>query len=278
MAVYTEPIESQPEFDNHRPLTGEDRALLRIIRPVIGIYHLFLMPVHMYRKHRRPRGNTSRPASPTDWTVPAAERVYLEDTERALSSLGFGHGRREFAQVSSTTRAYFVHLFNPETRDLATIIAGIIPRRFTQTLIGFRTWWEDGRQTITSNNDQAELCASLHRPRNMDVLTLPGVEDVKRLHSVHRARCAERHGHVPLGSGWDDPNNSPTELLRRAFDEMDWRLVESGLFRVEDDRFLRPTMKGAILISWSRQQPFEWYLGWRGRRRTAAALKRYTDA
>jgi hypothetical protein len=278
MAVYTEPIESQPEFDDHSPLTGEDRALLRIIRPVIGIYHLFAMPVHMYRRHRRPRGNSARPASPTDWNLPPAERVYLEDTERALSSLGFGHARREVALVSSTTRAYFIHLFNTETRDLATVIVGIIPRRWTQTLVGFRTWWEDGRQTITSNNDQAELRASLHRPRHLDVLTLPGVEDVGRLYSVHRARCAERNGHVPLGSGWDDPVHNPTELLRRTFDEMDRRLVESGLFRVESDEFLRLTMKGAILISWSRLQPFEWYLGWRGRRRTAAALRRYSGS
>ena len=275
MAVHTQPIESQPEFDDLPPLTAEDRAFLRVVRPLIGIYQLFALPVHTYRSHRRPRGKPSRPATTADWHPPAAERVYLEDTERALSSLGFGSARREVAQVSSTTRAYFIHLFNPTTRDLATIIVGIIPRRFTQTLVGFRTWWEDGRQTVTSNNEEAELCASLHWPRNLDVLTLPGVEDVRRLYSVHRARCAERVGHAPLGSGWDDSVNSPTELLRRMSDEIDRRLVESGLFRVENDEFLRLTVKGAILISWSRLQPFAWYLAWRGRRRTAAALKRY---
>ena len=276
MAVYTEPIESQPEFDEHQPLTGEDRALLRIIRPVVGVYQLFAMPVHTYRSHRRPRGNLSRLASADEWNPPAAERVYLEDTERALSALGFGHARREVAKVSSTTRAYFIHLFNPTTRDLATIIVGIIPRRFRQTLVGFRTWWEDGRQTVTSNNEQAELCNSLYWPRNVDAIALPGVEDIGRLYSVHRARCAERDGQRPLGTGWDDPVNNPASLLLRSFDEMDRRLVESGLFRIESDEFLRPTMKGAILISWSRMQPFESYLAWRGRRRTADALKRYS--
>lgn len=275
MAVYSQPIESQPEFDEHRPLTAEDRALLRAIRPFVGIYNLIAMPIHMYRSHRRPRGSAPRAASADEWNPPAAERVYLEEAERTLSSLGFSGARREFVSPTPTTRGFLVHLFNPATQDLATIIVAIAQRRWTQTLLGFRTWWVDGRQTVTSNNEQAELYASLHWPRNVDALALPGVEDIARLYSVHRARCAERKGQRPLGAGWEDPVSNPMALLRRSFDETDRRLVESGLFQIVDNEFLRLTVKGAILISWSRLQPFEAYLGWRGRRRTADALKRY---
>jgi hypothetical protein len=64
--------------------------------------------------------------------------------------------------------------------------------------------------------------------------------------------------------------------LLRTFDEVDRRLLETRLLRIESDELLRLTMKGAILMSWSRLQPFEGFLAWRGRRRTAAALKRYS--
>ena len=276
MAVYTAPLESRPEFDDLPPLTAVDRAFLRVIRPFVGIYQLFAMPPLLYRSHRRSRGNPSRPASADDWNLPPAERVYLEDAERTLSSLGFAGARREVASPTSTSRSYLVHLFNPITQDLATIIVSIAARRWRQTLVGFRTWWEDGHQTVTSNNEEAELCASLRWPHNLDVLALPGVEDIGRLYAIHRARCGERNGQRAIGGGWDDPVNNPAALLLRMFDEIDRRLLETGLLRIESDEFLRLTMKGAILTSWSRLQPFEAYLAWRGRRRTAATLKRYS--
>jgi hypothetical protein len=277
MAVYTEPLESQPEFDDLPPLTAFDRAFLRAVRPLVGIYQLFTMPVHMYRSHRRPRGYPCRPAAIDEWTLPATARQYFEDAERTLSSLGFGGARREVTPPSPAARSYLAHLFNPTTRELASVIIGIVPRRLTQTLVGFRTWWEDGRQIVTSNTEQAELWASLHRPRDVDALALPGVEDLRRLYAIHRARCAERREQRPLGGGWDDPVHNPMALLRRTSDELDRRLLESGLFRIESDQFMRLTVKGAILMSWSGMQPFASYLAWQGRRRTAAALQRYSS-
>jgi hypothetical protein len=277
MATYTEPLETQPEFDDIGPLRTEDRLLLRILGPFLTAMNLVMLPVRMYGTHRRQRGYIGRPASAAEWAAMApSARNYLELAERTLSSRGFADPRHEVIEVSPTTRSYVVHLFNASTHELATIIVSIVPRRLFQTLVGFRTWWDDGRQTSTSNNDQAELFSSLHQPRHIDSLSLPGVEDLQRLYDVHRARCAERGAHRPIGNGWEDPVDNPSSLLRRSFDAMDERLLESGVCRMENDEFMRLTVKGAILMTWSRLEPFESYLAWKGRRRTAAALRRYT--
>jgi hypothetical protein len=273
MATYKEPLHKQPEFDDAGPVTGADLLFLRIISPIIALTHLVTMPARMRRTQRTPRGFLGRPASEQEWAeLPAIAREYTDHAERTLSSLGFGTPRREITRTATSATAYAAHSFNPHTREIATVVCGVAPRRFVAMFAIFQTWWDDGSRTVTSNSEEAELGASLHRPPGVDALALPGLNDIGRLYAIHRRRTAGV-ARQPIAGDWGDPTNDPTALLHRSAAQWEQRMIESGLHEIESDTHLQLTWKGALLMTWSRLQPFRAYLSWRGRRRTAAALR-----
>jgi len=75
-----------------------------------------------------------------------------------------------------------------------------------------------------------------------------------------------------LKPSWEDPARTPTALIRRNAEEWEAQVIAAGLYRAVNKSEMRLTRKGALLMSWARLQPFETYLAWQGRRRTAAAL------
>jgi hypothetical protein len=274
MATYRIPIEKQPEFDDMQPMPADARILLKIIRPVLQFVFLFTFPPKMHRTIRTPRGDNARPATEQDWAALSAQmHAFFDDAVRTLAALGFAEPRREIMTTAGTSAVYALQAFNPTTHEIAIVFAAVAPRRFINTGVSFHSWWEDGARTVTNNSDTAELFPSLYRPALLDALALPGVADIRRLYEVHRRRATEaQRGRRPLGSGWQDPVNDPATLLRRNKEEWEARVIESGLYYPVSPTEMRLTWKGALLMSWSRLQPFEFYLAWSGRRRTAAAL------
>jgi hypothetical protein len=274
MATYRVPIEKQPEFDDMQPMPVDARILLKIIRPVLQFGFLFAMPPRMHRMTRTPRGNRSQPATEQDWALlPAQLHPFFDDAVRTLAALGFGEPRREITRTAATSTVHALQAFNPRTREIAIVFAAVAPRRFINTGVSFHSWWEDGARTVTNNREHPELFASLHRPALMDDLALPGLSDIRRLYDVHRRRTtASQRGRRPLGSGWEDPENNPAALLIRNGEEWEARVIESGLYYPVSATEMRLTWKGALLMSWSRLEPFESYLAWKGRRRAAAEL------
>jgi hypothetical protein len=273
MATYRQPIESQPEFDEYGPLTVGDRLILRIARPFIHLTQLFTMPGRLYRGRSIPLGYAFHIASDHEWSmVPTKARVYFERTEATLARLGFVGARHQGCAVSEVSTAYASIVVNPTTNTLATIVAGVVPRRFMRIRLSFHTWWTNGTRTVTTNNEEAELLSHLYEPPAVDPLTLPGLEDVDRLHDIHQERCHEpRLTVMPIGE-WDDPARGPLALVARIQAEWEQQMFDAGLWRRVDARTARLTWKGAILFAWSRIEPIESYLERKGRARTASAV------
>ena len=275
MATYRVPIEEQPEFDDVQPLGFDQRIFLRLISPVLQASYLVTMPRRLYQTNRTPRGVTSQPATDEQWAaLPVVVRSYFDETTRTVAALGFGAPHREITTTNSGSTVPSLQTFNPSSHEIAVVFAGVAPRRWIRTAVSFQSWWEDGSRTVTSNSEEAELFPSLHRPPLLESLTLPGLDDIRRLHEIHRGRAYEAivRGHRAVRPSWEDPARSPTALFRRNAEEWEAQVIASGLYRVVSKSEMRLTRKGALLMSWARLQPFESYLAWHGRRRTAAAL------
>jgi hypothetical protein len=270
MAVHTVPLTDQPEFDDVGPLTSGDRLLLRIVAPFLQVWHLATAPARMHRVHSAPRGYNPRAANVAEWSaLPDIARSFFEDTERTFTGYGFTDSRHMILPTTTGAAAYMSILFAPATRDLAILIAGVVPRRFVTTSVTLQTWWDDGSRLVTTNSEDAALFESLWRKPKVDGLVLRDVEDLGRIWAAHRRRAAQKASARPIGNGWNDPVDNPLELARRGADEWDQRVVEAGLYYVESDELLRFTWKGAILLTWARLEPFQSYLAWKGRRRAA---------
>jgi hypothetical protein len=279
MPSYQEPLHEQPEFDDVGPLGWPEKLFLRVIGPFLQAMWIVTMPGQVKRTNRTPVGYQGHRATDEDWAkLPPRVRAYFDETQQALARHGFGTPRLEVTPTSTAATAYTLLLFEPSTKVIALLVAGVSPRRFVYLFVSLQTWWDDGSRTSTTNTDEVELGARLSRPHGLDTLTLPGMDDIDRLFRIHRRRMAERSDRRAIGGGWDDRVDNPLALIRRAGEAWEGRVVESGLMTLGADGHLRPTWKGAILMTWSRLQPFRGYLAWRARRRAARALERFEGA
>jgi hypothetical protein len=275
MATYRVPIEQQPEFDEMQPLAIDQRIFLALIRPFLQVGYLFTMPRRLYQKSSTPRRLVSEPATNEQWAaLPPVVRSHFDESTPTLAALGFGAPHRRITRIPSGSAVPSLQLLNASSHEVAVIFAAVAPRRFIRTAVSFHSCWEDGSRTLTSNSEEAELFPSLHRPPQLDSLMLPGLDDIRRLYEIHRRRAFEamQRGRRPLKPSWEDPQNNPTALLRRNIEAWQAQVISSGLYRAVSTDEMRLTWKGAVLMSWARLQPFESYLAWQGRRRTAAAL------
>lgn len=274
MAVHRVPRDQQPEFDALAPLTPADRLLLRLIRPLLTLWQLVAAPPRLHRVHRAPRGYRGRDATADEWiAMPELSREFFDNSERALHALGFGAPRHTISPSLSRGVVYASTMFAPATQELAHLYAGVVPRRLTTTTVSFEVWWDDGTRLITSNTQNEQLFAESRRSPTIDALSLPGLENIDRLYSIHRARRVNARGKTPIGHGWDDADDNPIALLRRAAEQWEQHVVATGMYKTENDALLRLTWKGAIILAWSRIEPFRSYLAKKGRRRTERVLR-----
>ena len=137
-----------------------------------------------------------------------------------------------------------------------------------ETLTTFRTKFTDGTEIVTSNGKFRGIFPV--NPR-VDALLCPGVGDVERLYSFHRARVARDAG--PRVATLDGTADGPAYMRKEWRDTFD-RLAKLGYYRIDTgaDQY-RMTLKGAFLTTYRLLSPFRQIQAFRRAAKSNRALK-----
>ncbi len=175
-----------------------------------------------------------------------------------LDDLGFiVRGRWEDTGFSAG-RALIILAEHPETCDMVNLLVFVNGKQRVQTT-SFQTRFDDGAEVATSN---AAAIIGLPVEAHVTSVWLPNLRDVEALYDAHRQlRAAIGEGKKCLPIGRDAESFLTSLTVRQRQHYIDCRYF----YRVRDDDIMRPTIKGALLMSlrmfWAIK-PF--YRAWKG--------------
>jgi hypothetical protein len=177
-----------------------------------------------------------------------------------LVELGFGIRGHWRHTGHSHARALMTVLEHPRTYDVAKVLLTTSGRRRHLTLL-LQTRFDDGTEVATGNN---ELTVGLPSPPEITGLWLPQVHDPRDLCRIHQqVSQALEAGKTRIAIGPD-----PEAFLIEGRDRVIAHHVETGYYsydRIHD--IMRPTWKGAILMTWRLRWPVRpLYFAWRQQR------------
>jgi hypothetical protein len=229
---------------------------------------LILLAVPFVAAPVRVRWTSWLPAGPTytpddETGLPAEARDIAAD----LRDLGFDdRGTWRLAGLPLAT-GRFVLLEHPRSLDTAKVLVVTAGGRVAVTLV-FQTRFAGGTEVVTANN---QVTVGLPLPSDVTPAWLPGLRDPAALYRVHAdLRDAVGPGRrLPIGP-------DPAGLMRAELSRTHDGWVESGYYwRDEPARVLRPTWKGAVLVTWRLLWPVKPLFRARRRRATRDLLARY---
>ena len=211
------------------------------------------------------------PYEPKDEVLPAQIGTFFEDVATALAREGYAHEtwliQRGMVQHTVSRMRVFVN-----EREQATAIAYAIisddPRasQFVSYL-DVITHRRDGRHRLTNNAPRPSPYPPVPQ-RELEMF--PQVRDPARLARLHRALCARDGRPAPLPEEFrQDTKRFAADAVRR---ELMYQ-VTTGYLALDDmGEHLRPTMRGATLMTWKMLPPTSWIVAWRIRRRAESLL------
>lgn len=188
----------------------------------------------------------------------------LETAVSTLTAMGFDRPTAFRARDGATT-AVGALLEHPVHGDLASFVIMSAPNVAPQAVPIFESEWADGFRIITTNTRHPSVFPA---SPTIDGMTLPTVRELDALYRVHRARVARAKTgaeRLHLSRGEDALT---IERNRQARDRH--RHLASGYLLREGD-VVRPTVRGACLMTWRSLPPWK-NLQFRERDRREAAL------
>jgi hypothetical protein len=213
----------------------------------------------------------------TSWTP--ADPVFTPERESALPAdsreliaglvaLGFedrGVWRHAGGPVATGRVALLEH---PRTRDAAKVLVVTAESRVA-VILAFQTSFADGSEVVTANN---RVLSGFSRLPDVTAAWLPDVTDPAALFRVHeQLRDALGHGQTRLPVGPD-----PAAFLRAGVERTHAKWLTTGYYELDEARrVLRPTWKGAVLVTWRLIWPVKPLFRARKRRATRELLARY---
>ena len=217
------------------------------------------------------------PWSPRDEPFPTRIARYFEEVERALVPEGYLPEiwlvQRGFVQHTTSRMRLFVHS-GEESAAIAYAVESEDPRAAQfLSYIDFISYRRDGRHRITNNAPRPSPYPPIWY-RELEVF--PQVRDPARLARLHRALRRLDDPHAPLP---DEIRQEPlvyaADVVRRELEHQ----VATGYLALEPaEDLLRPTLRGALLMTWKMLPPMSWALSWRLRRRAQALLEALDNA
>jgi len=237
--------------------------LWRYVRAPIALYQ---MPTTSFNPNMRLVSD--------DETIDADVRAFIDKTEQALRSSGFGDPQHIAISQASPLPALESLLENPTTGDLANVV-GMLQKNATTmspvvSAVTFRSAFADGTLLQTSNSTHAGYWPDQPTHRNV---VLPKVRDPAELYRLHRARVSQKAASVtqsPLTRG-ATPQHRLAYATRQFLDSTNF-LIGCG-YRKRSTKGVRLTARGATLTAWRRLFPWK-QIGERQRERAAANVMR----
>ena len=211
------------------------------------------------------------PYDPKDEITPPQIGTFFDDVATALAREGYAHElwliQRGMVQHTVSRLRVFVN----EREQSAAIAYAIIsddPRasQFV-SYIDFITHRRDGRHRLTNNAPRPSPYPPIAQ-RELEMF--PQVRDPARLARLHRALCSRDGRPAPLPEEFrDDPVRYSADAVRR---ELMYQ-VTTGYLALDDmGEHLRPTLRGAALMTWKMLPPTSWIVVRRIRRRAESLL------
>jgi hypothetical protein len=211
------------------------------------------------------------PYDPKDETPPAQIGSFFADVEAALAREGYRPDvwliQRGLVQHTVSR----MRVFWNEREEAAAIAYAIIsddPRasQFV-SYIDVITYRRDGRHRLTNNAPRPSPYPPMPQ-RELEMF--PQVRDPARLARLHRALCARDGRPAPLPDEFRrDPMRYGADAIRR---ELMSQVTTGYLALDEMGEHLRPTLRGAALMTWKMLPPSSWIIAWQIRRRAASLL------
>ena len=206
------------------------------------------------------------PYNPKDEGTPAQIGTFFDDVGAALAREGYSHEvwliQRGLVQHTVSRMRVFVN----EREESAAIAYAVIsddPRaaQFV-SYIDFITYRRDGGHRLTNNAPRPSPYPPVPQ-RELEMF--PQVRDPARLARLHRALCARDGRPAPLPAEFrDDPMSYAADAVRR---EMMYQVTTGYLALDDRGEHLRPTLRGAALMTWKMLPPTSWFLARRIERR-----------
>lgn len=216
---------------------------------LVAVYYV-AGPVLVYRRFK---AATERDFFPfTTGEIESCTDDVFAERVAAVTGLGFVPVAH-FHSPSGQSKIYTSVLFNYDTGEIANVteISGLVegptPTPYRTHYVEFGTEYTDGYEINTNN---CETLRVLEHP-DKEIVALPGLNDVKKHYAVHRSLSADRLVKKPLPA--------PENVVRELHDSVSrthQRFCDAGYFRLDasGDHY-RPTVKGAIVMSYKLMWP-----------------------
>jgi hypothetical protein len=208
----------------------------------------------------------------------AADPVYAPDDEAdlppaarraaaGLRALGFEDRGTWLHDGAALATGRIILLEHPKTRDVARVVVVTVRARQSVTLL-LQTRFADGAEVGTANS---RVIAGFPLPPDVTTAWLPEVRDPAALYEVHaQLRDALGGGRERVGVGPD-----PAGFLRAGSARSLAAWVAAGYYALDEaNGVVRPTWKGAALVTWRLLWPVKPLFRARRRRATRRLLDR----
>jgi hypothetical protein len=194
---------------------------------------------------------------------PAARRAAA-----AVRTLGFTDRGTWRHDGSAQATGWAVLLEHPGTRDVAKVLVVATRRGRWSVTLAFQTRFADESEAVTANS---RVIAGFPPPPDVTSAWLPEVREPATLYRVHeRLRDAVGGAGQRVGVGPEAAEYLWTGSIRS---HAAW--VAAGYYRLDEARgIVRPTWKGAVLVTWRLIQPVKTLYRARRRRATRRLLAR----
>ncbi len=232
----------------------------------------WLGPILIYRTQKQSASPSFEAFDPARHTVPDSIGVALAESEAPLVGMGFSKVG-EFFQTgfiqNMTTRVALLEC--PASRQYALVVGMYVntdEAKLIANYVEVVAKFEDGRSLAVNNSP---VVGSYGRVAEKTVEQFPDVRDPRRLVRLHRA-LMEQMGTLeearPLAAEIDGATFLAESILRE-FEEQ----TRTGYLRhdASADAY-RPTVKGAILMTWKQVPPISTIRMRRVRRRAAMLI------
>jgi hypothetical protein len=254
------------------PVFAIESRLEIIIAIVAGLVSLpyWLGPILVYATNRSSASPRFDAYDPARHVVPPTTVVALRESETALLAAGFAKVG-DFFQTgfvqNMTTRVGLLE--KTSTRQQAIIVGMYMnsePTKLIAHYVEIMATYTDGRTLLVNNSPMIPAYAPV---AGKTLEQFPGVSDPRRLARLHE-RLLARDAKVPVQE-IDRGPDAAAFLTQALIKEMEQQ-IPLGYLRREDDAY-RPTVLGAVLMTWTQLPPMTWIRRSRMRRRGDALIR-----